>query len=412
MVERDDLMLVIGILTLSILLQITAAFLALRLIRVTQAKSAWVLIAGAISLMALRRLITLFQMVFLDTPTTLDLTAEVVALAISILMVAGIGGIAPVFLAMKNSGEALRLNESRLEALWQLGQMTGASLPEIADFALEEGVRLTKSQIGFVGFLEDNGTVLKIQAWSKQVMAQCDVHQQPLVFPLERAGVWGEAVRQRQPFIMNDYDAPHPLKKGVPEGHVILKRLLVIPVMDAGKIVAVAAVANKAEPYDDSDVRQLTLLMTGMLLLLTRQQAEAALTAEIERMHEFQTKLIQTSADGIIANDLQGNIILFNQGAEKILGYQSGEVIGRLHVSSLYPPGVAREIKKKIHSPELGGPGRLVSYETTVLAKNGEEIPIELSATLILEEAQEVAIVGFFRDLRERRPGRGPGIRR
>jgi PAS domain S-box-containing protein len=367
-----------------------------------------VLIAGAISLMALRRSITLFQMVFLDTPTTLDLTVEVVALTISFLMVLGIAGIAPVFVAMKNSGEALRLNESRLEALWQLGQMTRAPLQEVADFALEEGVRLTKSQIGFVGFLEDNGTVMKVQSWSKQVMEQCAVHQEPLVFPLEKAGLWGEVVRQRQPLIINDYRADHPLKKGVPEGHVILQRLLVIPVMDAGKVVAVAAVGNKAENYDNSDVRQLTLLMTGMWWLLMRQQAEAALTAEIERMHEFQTKLIQTSVDGIIANDHHGNIILFNQGAENILGYQSEEVIGRLHVSSLYPPGVAREIKNKVHSPELGGPGRLVRYETTVLAKSGEKIPIELSATAILEDSQEVAIVGFFRDLREGREARAP----
>ena len=40
------------------------------------------------------------------------------------------------------------------------------------------------------------------------------------------------------------------------------------------------------------------------------------------------------------------------------------------------------------------------------MAKSGEKIPIELSAAAILEDSQEVAIVGFFRDLRE---GRGAG---
>ena len=110
MLKRDLIMLVIGFLSLSIILQATAAFLAVRLIRVTQAKTAWVFIASAISLMALRRTITLFQMLFLDTPTTADLTAEVVALAISILMVLGIAGIAPVFITMKSTHETLRLN--------------------------------------------------------------------------------------------------------------------------------------------------------------------------------------------------------------------------------------------------------------------------------------------------------------
>ena len=401
MVKKDLLMLVTLILILSILLQVAAAFLALRLTRVTGLKTAWVLIAAAISLMALRRSITFFQMVFLDKPTPAHLSAEVVALAISVLMVLGIAGIAPVITSIKNLEEARRLNESRLEALWQLGQTTTASLPEIAEFALEEGVKLTKSKVGFVGFMGENRTVLTIQAWSGEVMKQCAVHQQPLVFPLEKAGLWAEAVRQKKPLIINDYSAAHPLKRGIPQGHVALKRLLIIPVLDAGKVVAVSAVANKGENYDDSDVRQLTMFMTGMWWLLERQKAEAALTAEIERMHDFQTKLIQTSADGIIANDRLDNIILFNEGAEKILGYQNKEVIGRLHVTTLYPPGVAREIKKKIHSPEHGGPGRLVSYATTVIANNGERIPIELSATLILEDSQEVGVVGFFRKMRE-----------
>ena len=396
-------MLVAAILTLSILLQVAAALLALRLIRVTQAKPAWVLIAAAISLMALRRSITLFQMIFLEAPTTVDLTVESVALVISILMVLGIAWIAPVFIAIKNAEEARRLNESRLEALWQLGQMTTAPLPKIADFAMEAGVSLTKSQIGFVGFMVENGTVLHIQAWSRQVMQQCAVQRKPLVFPLEMAGLWGEAVRLKQPVIINDYNAPHPMKKGIPGGHVALKRLLIIPVLDAGKVVVVAAVGNKEENYDASDMRQLTTLMTGMWLLLERQRAEAALTSEIERMHEFQVKLIQTSSDGIIANDPHGNVILFNQGAEQILGYRRDEVIGRLDVNRIYPPGVAREIKKKVKGPEHGGPDRLVQYQTRVLAKDGEEIPIELSATRILENSQEVAIVGIFRDLRERR---------
>lgn len=104
-------MLVATILTLSILLQVTAALLALRLIRVTQAKSAWMLIAAALSLMALRRSITLFQMVFPEAATA-DLNVELVALIISILMVVGVAWIAPVFLAIKKAEEARQLNES------------------------------------------------------------------------------------------------------------------------------------------------------------------------------------------------------------------------------------------------------------------------------------------------------------
>ncbi|MFZ0052902.1 MAG: ATP-binding protein, partial [Desulfobaccales bacterium] len=127
------------------------------------------------------------------------------------------------------------------------------------------------------------------------------------------------------------------------------------------------------------------------------------LAAEIQRMHQFQTKLIQTSNDGIIANDQHGNIIIFNEGAERVLGYRKDEVIGKITVDQLYPPGVAQEVRAKIYSPEYGGTERLIHFETIVLSKTGEQIPIELSASLIYGNDHEVTTVGFFRDLRERK---------
>ncbi|MDD3582150.1 MAG: GAF domain-containing protein [Desulfobacca sp.] len=373
----------------------------MRLIWVTKKRPAWILIAAAISLMTFRRGITLYHAIFWDLP--LDRTAELVALGISGLMLVGIAWIAPLFLSLKSSEEELRLNESRLQALWQLSHMTGASLQEISDFALEEGVRLTKSKIGFVGFMNEDETVLNVQSWSKTVMEQCAVVDKPIVYLLETAGLWAEAVRQRQPIIINDYAAPNPNKKGYPEGHIKLQRLLTIPVFDDNRIVAVASVANKQVKYDDADVRQLTLLMNGMWWHIQRQRAEQALTHEIERMHQFQAKLIQTSNDGIIANDRNGNIIIFNDGAERILGYSAEEIIGKLTVHRLYPPKVARKITKMIYDSAYGGPGRLVQYETEVISKAGELIPIELSACLIFEDHRKVATVGFFRDLRERK---------
>lgn len=394
---------VTSILFLSILLQFTAAFLALRLVWVTGKSPAWALIAAGISLMALRRGITLYQLLFWEVPTPLDRTAELVSLAVSALMVVGIAWIAPLFRGLQNTTEALRLNESRLEALWQLSRKTEASLQQIADFTLEEGVRLTRSQVGYLGFMDEPETVLTIRSWSRNVMGQCRIKDKPVDFPLEAAGLWGEVVRRRQPVITNDYLAANPAKKGCPEGHLIIKRHLNLPVFDRGRIVAVVGVGNKEEPYDDTDVRQLTLLLNGMWRLIQRKQTEAALTAEIGRMHQFQTQLIETSSDGIIANDRQGRLIIFNEGAEKILEYRKEEVLGQISVDRLYRPGLARKIKKLLYSLEYGGVGHLVNYETSVVSRTGQDIPVELSATIIYDEDREMGVVGFFRDLRVRK---------
>jgi PAS domain S-box-containing protein len=124
-------------------------------------------------------------------------------------------------------------------------------------------------------------------------------------------------------------------------------------------------------------------------------------TEELEKRHELEHNLIQTSMDGIIANDRQGSIIIFNEGAELITGYTREEAISTIHVSQLYPEGDARKIKKMIYEPEHGGLGRLINYEVEILTKNNESVPILLSATLLYEEGREVATVGYFKDMRE-----------
>ena len=70
--------------------------------------------------------------------------------------------------------EALYLEESSLEALLKLNEMTGALLQEITDFALEEAVRLTGSEIGYLAFMNEDETVLTMHSWSKNAMAMME----------------------------------------------------------------------------------------------------------------------------------------------------------------------------------------------------------------------------------------------
>jgi two-component system, sensor histidine kinase and response regulator len=177
----------------------------------------------------------------------------------------------------RNVEKTLRLNEARLHALAQLNLMSEASLKEITDFTLEAAVALTESKIGYLAFLNDDESVLTMHSWSKDAMQLCAISDKPLVYPVAGTGLWGEAVRQRQPVITNDYAAPSPLKKGYPAGHVRVLRHMNAPVFDGSHIVIVAGVGNKEGPYDDGDVRQLTLLMQGMWQLLGRRRARERL---------------------------------------------------------------------------------------------------------------------------------------
>lgn len=124
--------------------------------------------------------------------------------------------------------------------------------------------------------------------------------------------------------------------------------------------------------------------------------------AEFVKTMEFLESLIDASVDGIVASDMEGNIILFNQGAERIYGWRAEEVVGRMSVQQLYPGDGAREVMTKLKSEKHGGPGRLSPTQLEAVGKNGERIPIRLSASMIYERGEPVATFGIFTDLREK----------
>ncbi|TEU00535.1 MAG: response regulator [Anaerolineales bacterium] len=275
---------------------------------------------------------------------------------------------------------ALLLERSRLEALLQLSQMAAAPLKEIMDFALEAAVRLTESKIGYLAFMNEDETVLTMHSWSKTAMEQCAIIDKPIVYPVEATGLWGEAVRQRKPVITNDYSAPNPMKKEYPKGHVAVVRHMNIPVFDGDHIVAVAGVGNKDVCYEESDIRQLTLLMQGMWRLIQRKQAEqelkeahdklekrveertAALAganqelkreiAERKRAEEvikdsqaLYSSLVENLPVHVLRKDIDGRFTFANQSFCDLLGKPLDEITGKTDFD-FYPEELAQKYRR------------------------------------------------------------------
>jgi len=130
---------------------------------------------------------------------------------------------------------------------------------------------------------------------------------------------------------------------------------------------------------------------------------ERAMAAELVKTKEFLESLIDASVDAIIASTLRGEILLFNSGAERIYGWPADEVIGKVHVTQLYPEGKARDVMRMLRSPQHGGEGRLEGVRFEAQARDGSVIPIRLSAAMIYDvDGNPFATVGIFTDLREK----------
>jgi len=105
------------ILVVSLLCQLAGAVAALSLIRITGKRWAWLLICAAIVLMAGRRILSIYRFLTEDPTHSPDLSAEVIALVISILQLAGLLLLAPFFRSMQRSERALAESRARFRQL-------------------------------------------------------------------------------------------------------------------------------------------------------------------------------------------------------------------------------------------------------------------------------------------------------
>jgi len=127
-----------------------------------------------------------------------------------------------------------------------------------------------------------------------------------------------------------------------------------------------------------------------------------ALEEKLRRTNAFLNNLIHSAVDCVIAADMTGRILIFNDSAAEVFGYSVKEALEGLNIRDLYPDDGARQVMQKLRSDEYGRRGKLKTYHVDVSAKSGERIPISLYAAIIYEDGREVATIGFFHDLRER----------
>ncbi|MCK5311196.1 MAG: cache domain-containing protein [Desulfobacteraceae bacterium] len=308
----------------------------------------------------------------------------------------------------KNRAEKAKyLEELRLKKLLELSQMSDASLNDLTEFALEEAINLTQSDIGYLAFVNEDETQLTMHTWSKHAMKKCDIVEKALVYSTKETGQWGEAVRQRKAVIVNDYENfDSSEKKGYPKGHVKILRHMNIPVFEGDNIVAVAGVGNKPEDYNDSDVRQLQLMMDGMWSIIQRKKSEDNLRESEERYR----LLADNATDSIWVLQLSNlSLIYMSPSVKRLLGYEPEEMIDLkleyyIHESSLETVFAAISEELERDTEDGIDPKRHRTYELEQIRKNGSKIWTEVTASFLRDEhGKPDRVLGITRNITERK---------
>lgn len=170
---------------------------------------------------------------------------------------------------------------------------------DLLDFALNQAILITNSKIGYIYHYSEEDIEFTLNTWSKEVMDECAIQEKQTKYKLEKTGIWGEVVRQRKPIMINNYKAPHILKKGYPEGHVELINFLSVPVFEGDKIIMVVGVSNKETDYNLEDVRCLNAFMVSVKsilkkfdLLRTIQEKETKLSEELQELQKMNQVMV------------------------------------------------------------------------------------------------------------------------
>ena len=128
---------------------------------------------------------------------------------------------------------------------------------------------------------------------------------------------------------------------------------------------------------------------------VTRQKN---LELALKETEAFLEKVILSSPIAIVAADRYGHILLMNPAAEELFGYSNAEAKRSVTTEQLYSAGAAVQIMRRIKENQ----GKLPSMKTTIVNAKGEAIAVELTASMIYEDGEEVATVGIYIDLRDK----------
>jgi PAS domain S-box-containing protein len=304
----------------------------------------------------------------------------------------GVSGISTDITAYKVLQQDLAFKNQRSRILLELPQL--ADQLDEATFmqrGLEMAEILTNSQISFIHFVNPDQDTIELVTWSHRTLesychAAFDRH-----YSVSQAGIWAEALRQKQPVVYNDY-ASAPDRHGLPAGHAALERLISLPIIEDGKVVMLAGIGNKPLAYTQVDTETLQLIANEIWRLVQGRRNRM----KIERFN----RMIERSLNEIFSIDIETlKFVDANRGACANIGYSVEELRGMTPLD--IKPQMTPESFAQLIEPLRTGEKKIVHFTTPHRRKNGTEYLAEVN--IELTDDVHPLFIAVARDITERK---------
>jgi len=275
-----------------------------------------------------------------------------------------------VIMSIARDITARKREERYTEASLRLANLSYQS-PDIDSFlraVLDEAETLTDSQTSFFHFVDDDQSTITLQAWSTNTLdAMFAAEGKNEHYPVTQAGVWADCIRHDQPLIYNDY-ASLPNRRGLPDGHAPVLRLITVPIKRNDLIAAVIGVGNKPQDYNEDDLLTIGRLAEDAFDIILRKRAELQLRESEER---FRT-VANYTYDMEYWLDVDQQFLYLSPACKRVTGYSREEFLqtpSLLH-TMIHPDdreAYRRHLKQEFNSLEP------ISVDFRIITADGEE---------------------------------------
>lgn len=127
------------------------------------------------------------------------------------------------------------------------------------------------------------------------------------------------------------------------------------------------------------------------------------ITERVRALEEMQrySDIVECTEDAIVSRALDGSILTWNAAAERIFGYSAADVVG-VSIDILYSPRTPLEHRDL--APRAMGGERIVNFETVRRRKDGVDIDVAITISLIrTRDGTVTGASAIFRDITERK---------
>jgi PAS domain S-box-containing protein len=203
-------------------------------------------------------------------------------------------------------------------------------------------------------------------------------------------GLAGRVARARKPDFNNDYQRwpdRAPLFNGA-EYQDRIGSVIAVPVIAHGELLGVMVLTStpaRGRLYSQEDLDRLEEFAGPVVIAV-----------DTARSVSFQRALIDNSPYPVIGANTSGALTIFNAAAEKLMGYRRQEMLDR-KAHDIYWNGMLEIVK--IHR-KLEREGGTIQIDSAVRSKNGERIPVLLSAAFLTDEQGSLGSITVLEDLR------------